>query len=149
MSVPHPKQLLEELNKLESLRDPKKAGNRQFRRFPVRREAEIHPVSRSRLDATPILIHVRDVSRGGIGFVTQTCPEVNSTWRVCFLSHGYVIGGQAALIRHSRTIGEGIYLVGGQFVLDSGLMTLLDIDPAHIHDSEATGESDFVPPGDA
>jgi hypothetical protein len=149
----HPKQLLDELNHLESLRDPSKTGNRQFKRFSIRGEAEMHPISRSRLDSTPIQIHLRDISRGGIGFVCQSCPDTNSSWRVCFLLHGYVVGGQATIIRHARPLGDGIFLVGGQFVLDSGLLSLLGVDPADIHDGDDIqdlgGDPKFVPPADA
>ena len=68
MTTTRPRALLGELDRLETLRDPAQAGQRQFHRFVIRGEAELHPMSRNQLDPTPLQIQLRDVSRGGIGF---------------------------------------------------------------------------------
>ena len=79
MSTMRPRSLLDELDKLESLREPEKAGQRQFRRFVVRGEAELHPMNRNRLDPTPLTIQLRDISRGGVGFLCDQARWLGHT----------------------------------------------------------------------
>lgn len=158
MSGRRPEKLLAELNRLEGLRDPCRSGchNRQFRRFVVRGDAELHPMSRSRLDRAPIEVTLRDVARGGCGFVCQQPLPAGSSWRVCFLRRGYVVGEQAIVVRHCRRICGSVYLVGAQFVIDTGLLTQLGIDPGVIKDEDsddgAAADDDepvlFLPPGE-
>lgn len=139
MSGRRPEKLLAELNRLESLRDPAQNGthNRQFKRFVVRGDAELHPMSRARLDRAPLDITLRDIGRGGFGFVCQQPLPAGSNWRVCFLRHGYVIGEQAIIVRHCRPVSDSVYLIGAQFVVDTGLLTLLGIDPGAIQDEDS------------
>lgn len=155
MIARRPEALLAELNRLEALRDPGRHGAhpRQFKRFVVRGEAELHPMSRSRLDRSPIEIKLRDVGRGGCGFITQQPIQAGSNWRIAFLQHGYVIGEQAIVVRHCRPVSEGLYLVGAQFVMDTGLMCTLGIDPGAIHDEDTVdatlaGPDAFLPPSE-
>lgn len=153
MSTSRPHVLLGELDRLESLRDPGRQGLRTFRRFVIRGDAELHPMNRNRLDPTPIEIKLRDLSRGGLGFIcSQPLPE-RSSWRVTFLQHGYVVGMQALMIRHSRQVSDGVYLVGGQFVIDSGLMITLGIPRSAMEESSAIGpdeadSEEFLSPGE-
>lgn len=158
MAGRRPETLLAELNRLETLRNPGKAGDqqRQFNRFVVRGDAELHPMSRSRLDRSPIEIKIRDVGRGGLGFICHERVEPGSNWRVHFLQHGYVVGQQALIVRHCRPVSEGLYLVGSQFVADTGLLTTLGVDPGAILDGdsleEQPGNDDtaigFLPPSE-
>ena len=147
MTARRPEALLAELDRLEALRDPARNGshNRQFKRFVVRGEAELHPMSRARLDRTPIDIKIRDLGRGGCGFITQQPLQAGSNWRVCFLQHGYVVGEQAIVVRHCRPVSDGLHLVGAQFVMDTGLMTTLGIDPGSIHDEDTVEDTLGVP----
>lgn len=157
MSGRRPENLLAELSRLETLRDSAacEVDSRQFRRFVVRGDAELHPMSRARLDRAPLDITLRDIGRGGFGFVCQQAMPAGSNWRVCFLRHGYVVGEQAIMVRHCRPVSEGVYLIGAQFVIDTGLLTLLGIDPGAIHDEDTVdtlhNDDDavnFLPPGE-
>jgi hypothetical protein len=151
-----PESLLDELSQLEALRDPAKGelAQRQFDRFIIRADAELHPVSRNRLDSMPVEIKLRDVACGGIGFICERQLPIRTMWRVCFLHGGHVIDQQAIMIRHSRPMGDSIYLTGGQFVIETGLMSLLGVDAARLADVdglEETSQQDdvrFVPPAD-
>jgi len=155
MSTTRPHALLGELDRLESLRDPERQGLRSFRRYVIRGDAELHPMNRNRLDPTPIEIKMRDISRGGMGFIcSQPLPE-RSSWRLCFLQHGYVIGEQGVVVRHCRQVGEGMYLIGGQFVIDSGLLVNLGVPRGALQDQDITApeegdaeDENFVPPGE-
>lgn len=150
-----PESLLAELNRLESLRDPAKSGQqRQFKRFPVRGDAELHPMSRSRLDRQPLEVQLRDLGRGGVGFICHQPLPTGSSWRIAFLQHGYVVGEQAVLIRHCHAVSDGLYLVGGQFIADTGLLTILGLDPGAVLDGDGADTPDeppvagFLPPSE-
>jgi len=153
MDTTQPRSLRGELDRLESLRDPAQAGYRRFQRFVVRAEAELHPMNRDRLDPTPIEVQLRDISRGGVGLLAQQPLEDLSAWRICFLQEGYVIGEQAMIVRFCRPVSENLHLIGGQFVIDTGLLISLGISPGALEDEQLVGEDetregegDFVGP---
>jgi hypothetical protein len=145
--------LLDELDRLESLRDSAKAGQRQFHRFVVRGEAELHPMHRNWLDPTPINVQLRDISRGGLGFLSPQPLTPSSAWRACFLQAGYVIGEQAMIVRHCRAVNDALYLVGAQFVIDTGLLVQLGVSPGELEETELEAQDEtqddgqFLPPG--
>ena len=156
MQKPPTEALLAELSRLEKLREPAKRsqGQRQYDRFIVRADAELHPISRSRLDSTPIEIKLRDLGRGGLGFICPQDLPIHAIWRICFLHRGHVIGQQGITIRHCQLVGDRVYLVGAQFIIDTGLMILLGVDPGDLEDIDGLNichEQDgsrFVPPAD-
>jgi hypothetical protein len=152
MSLTGPHSLLADLARLEGLRDPaRSAGQRQFQRFVVRGDAELHSMDRNG-DSAVLAIQVRDLGRGGMGFVSQQELDVNSTWRACFLHRGYVFGQQALIVRHCSEVQRGVYLIGSQFCIESGLMCLLGIDPTAIREGDGpTGVAQpprFLSPGE-
>ena len=153
--MPHcePRELLQELDRLEKLRDPGRNGQRQFRRFVVRGEAELQPMSRSWLDPTPIAIQLRDVGRGGAGFLAPQVLAPGSCWRMNVLNHGYVVGQQGIVVRHCREISSSLYLIGGMFIADTGFLTLLGVPPGALQDGDAPAEvtesCSFVSPDEA
>ncbi|MEX0655724.1 MAG: hypothetical protein WD534_08700 [Phycisphaeraceae bacterium] len=146
-----PLDLLDELNRLESMRTPKGQGHRRHQRFLVRADAELHPMDPSQLDRTPLEIKLRDIGRGGMGFICQTPLPQGSTWRANFIHRGYVVGQQSLVVRHCRSVGNGLYLVGGQFCIDTGLLTLLGVDPARVKEDHLRPDDDddaFLPPSE-
>lgn len=148
-----PRTLLQTLNKLESLRDPTVSKQlRQYSRFVVRGDAELTPMERSSLDQRPVLVMLRDLSRGGVGFVSQQPLPKCSLWRVGFLYQGQVVSQQPMIIRHSNCVDASVYLVGGQFCVETGVMILQGIDHAQIRDGDQpnTGpaSTNFVGPGE-
>ena len=155
MPAPSPDSLLSRLNELEALRDPMRsmAAKRQFERFVLRGEAELQPMGRSRLHQGAVTIQMRDLSRGGMGFVCPQPLPLQSQWRVCFFQRGYLVGQQAMVVCHCTSVDSSLYLVGGNFVIDDGLMVLLGIDPAELMGDGASVEPDddagsFLPPAD-
>ncbi|MCC6581754.1 MAG: hypothetical protein IT440_15080 [Phycisphaeraceae bacterium] len=138
MSDTNAQALLDELTRLEDLRNPNRCeGKRQFQRFVVRGDAEMAKMDRSRIDELPIPVLLRDLGRGGVGFITQIPLEVNSVWRVCFLQHGYTVGQMAVIVRHCRTVREGVHLIGAQFCSESGLLYQMGINPQAVRDGDA------------
>ncbi len=142
MACINPETLLTELTRVEQARSPQAgrsgANRRQFARHSVRGEAELHPVGRNRINSSPIEIQLRDVGSAGLGFVYSERLPVGSSWRVNFFCRGYIIGSQSLVVRHCTRIGEGLYLMGSQFVLDAGVLAALGVDM-----SEFEGEDTF------
>lgn len=134
-------QLLDELNRLEDLRNPARCeGKRQFHRYVVRSDAELVRMDRSHTLETPIPVMLRDVGRGGIGFVCTDKLDNESLWQVNFLQHGFVIGHMGVIVRHCRTISDDFYLIGGQFCSDSGLLYQLGVNPSVVEESDAPAQ---------
>ncbi len=158
MTGRNPDSLLAELNRLEALRDPAKntgpGSNRTFERFVIRGDCELHPESRNRLDRYPIEVKIRDIARGGLGFISQDELPQGSCWRACFMQHGFVVAQQSIVVRHCREVSPGVYLVGTQFVADPGLLAVLGVEPGAIGDGDEddiignVGGDAFVSPSD-
>ena len=147
-----PQSLLAVLAKLEN-RDQRGQydAKRQFKRFPVRADAELVDVDTRGMSREPIAVMLRDVSRGGMGLVTQQKLDVGSIWRLDLLRDHFVIGQQSIIIRHCSQVGAGVYLAGAQVVVDSGLMTLMGVGASVIRDGETTANDDqnqFLAPGE-
>lgn len=136
MSLSETQALLEELTRQETLRDgSREQGQRRFQRFVVRADAELMPMDRSSTDVQVVPVLVRDLGRGGVGFVCEQPLPTGSTWHIAFIKDGYVLGTQSLIIRHCRHIRETTWLVGGQFCIDSGLMALLGVRRSVLNDS--------------
>ena len=155
MSKRPPEELLEELSKLEHVRmaDSIDSCQRHFDRYVIRGDAELHPMNRSKLDPTPVEIQLRDIGRGGMGFICQEPLPAGSSWRVEFTRRGFAIGQQAIFVKYCQRVSECLYLIGSQFVIDTGLLTILGIDPAEIDRedneiSEASEDVSFLPPAE-
>ncbi|MEQ9455104.1 MAG: PilZ domain-containing protein [Phycisphaeraceae bacterium] len=149
MSIASSKDVLEALEKLENLRDPQHLPRRAFQRFLVRGDAHLLPMDRPHVRNNPspeaIEIKLRDISRGGLGFVTTQKIEPGSTWRIVFYHEGFAIGEQAGVIRYSREIQPELYLSGAAFIISNGILSMLGVDLTHIDDADDT---DFNIPSD-
>lgn len=131
MSQRAPRALVDHLARMEQLRDPSRTqAKRQFHRFVVRGDAELLEQEGSQLDRTVLPILLRDIGRGGIGFVCSKKLPANGTWRVSFLNHAFVIGEQTILVRHCQAVESDVFLVGAQFCAPGGLLCLVGVDPA-------------------
>lgn len=141
--------LLAQLDQLERLRRPVKTGKRSFQRFMVRGDAALHPLDSSELDRTPVEVKLRDVSRSGVGLLTNRHMPEGSCWRLEFIRRGHPIGHQAVVVRHCREVQPGVYLTGTQVCLETGLLSLLGVDVGLLAlcDERAAGHDlEFVDP---
>ncbi|MEX0776975.1 MAG: hypothetical protein WD042_14815 [Phycisphaeraceae bacterium] len=148
-----PRALLAVLAKLENLRDPARCqGLRQYQRWVVRGDATLHQaVDAGGIDRRPLAIQLRDVSWGGLGFVCDRPLHAKSVWRIHFLHQGMTIGHQCMVVRHCRLVRDNLYLLGGQFCIEAGLLSLLGGDPTAEIDGrqvEANPGSAFLAPGE-
>ena len=149
MSRNTPLTLLNQLKRMEMAASAQASEQRQFRRFFCRADAELHPMDTAQVVRTPLEIKIRDISRGGMGFISQTLLAPASCWRACFLHRGCVIAQQSLIIRHCRSVGAGLYLAGAQFCIDTGVLSLVGIDPARISEgNNPQDDESFLSPQD-
>lgn len=153
MGVTRPERLLDTLNILERRRHPARSPDddqRQFQRYPVRGDAELYPMDQPRLADEVVHIMLRDIGLGGLHMVSDRWLEPGSTWRVCFLVRGYAVAEQGVVIQHCRSVAEGVCYVGGQFIIDAGLMAVLGVELNLLNGAQAQDDvSLFVAPADA
>ncbi len=153
MSVAEPRNLIEVLSRMEYWRqEPAVERNRAFKRFEVRGEATIE-LAESAGPSDRHTIMLRDISRGGIGFLCPACLDPGTLWRVAFEDHGHRIGTQVVCVRFSRLVQDGLYLVGGQFVVEPYLMLALGVSDAELANDivdkcKPLDTAQFVPPDD-
>ena len=82
MKAAEPKDLMDVLARLEDTRhQPGVEAQRRFRRFTVRGEATLEPMQGPAMQ-DPLTVLLRDISRGGAGFLTDRFIEPCSTWRL-------------------------------------------------------------------
>lgn len=150
--------LLKELTRLEAIRDARNnQSKRNFKRFVIRGDAELAPMDRYGLAQQAVPILLRDIGRGGLGFVCESSLPVDSTWHVSFIKDGLVVATRGLIVRHCRHVHDNAWLVGGQFCLESGLMTLFGIKPNQLRDqhyqdvndaSQVDSQDSFLAPED-
>jgi hypothetical protein len=143
--------LLDELRRLESLRFNRSipCGQRQFQRHVIRGDATLFPTEGKSLSDGPIEVQLRDVARGGLGFLCQEPLEAGTIWRVEFRYEGMAVADQTLVVRHHREVGEGLYLCGGQFIVSAGLLSLLGVPRRDINYETVDGEGfAFFAPAD-
>lgn len=150
-----PEVLLSELTRVEHHERNTPVANdrnrRQHIRHEIRGEAELQPVGRNRLSSVPLEVQLRDLARGGLGFVCSTPLPLDSSWRINFFCRGYVVGSQSLVVKRCTRIDDGLYSIGGQFVLDAGIMTAMGVDLAEIESEPHSEDEDrleacFLPP---
>ena len=143
--------VLHELAELERSRHSLVPGQcqRQFDRHVIRGEAVLTPVEDRSKEGFMVEAHLRDVSRGGIGFVCRELLEAGSRWRIEFRQHGHAIAEQTIVVRHCREVRSNLYLCGSQFIASAGLLTLLGVPAADLLAESESNEPDaFLSPGD-
>ncbi len=153
--------IAEELNALESLRrSGSKTGAhaaRQFLRYITRGEAVIYPMSRRTPADAGAPIFLRDVGRGGVGFICQRDLPARGDWRIVFLRDGYAVAESAINLCHTQRVRDGVFLCGGRFVAGAGLLTTLGVAPHALENEYAAllesgpnfGSGDLAKPAEA
>jgi len=131
--------------------EPPVERKRAFKRFSIRGEARIEPVHELSIEPTPAKVVLRDISRGGVGFLAEQCLEIGSVWRMAFFNHGRQVGTQVFVIRFCRLVQEGLFLVGGVFAIEPHIMIMLGVNEpdlgSDIYDRGNSEDTDaFLPP---
>lgn len=157
MSIAEPRDLIEVLQRMEFWRqEPSVETKRAFKRFPVRGDATLEPIDAEQMFGPPLTVMLRDISRGGVGFLVEQYIEPRSVWRIAFKSQGQRIATQPIAVRFSRLVQDGLYLTGGQFVIEPFVMHSLGVSLHEMTDdindlrdtTDGSDESPFVAPDD-
>ncbi|WP_428386953.1 hypothetical protein [Mucisphaera sp.] len=140
--------IINALEKLEANQGDHVFSRRSFQRVVLRGDAHLLPNCRVHTNPNPMEIKYRDISRGGLGFITTHKLESGSDWRVILFHNGYAVCKQGLIIRHQQEVQDGLYLTGGQFVIHSGLLSILGVDPTGLDFGDAEyieSQGDFQP----
>ena len=134
-----------ELQRLETLRDPAAEqpdrSNRVAERYPVREEAVLFPMSRRNLNDAGQTVFLRDISRGGVGFLSDRALPSGQDYRIVFQAGGYPIGEYGVTVRYCRPVRPGLFLIGTSFVATAGLLTTLGVDAGRLEAEDRQEES--------
>ncbi len=152
MSIAEPRDLMAVLKRLEQQRHVTAdvESQRRFRRFNVRADGLLESLDIAGEPSFPVML--RDISRGGVGFLADRFLEPTSMWRLRIVRRGIVLGSQPLLVRYCRLIQSDLYIVGGQFVAEPSLMSAAGVSDEDIKANEPwcrydrTDVSEFVPP---
>ncbi len=129
MSMLSPADILAELDRLEFLRNasPNPGPNRRFERYSVRGTAILQPVCKQGLYDCNLEVQLRDVSRGGVGFLATELMVPFGFWQMSFIRDDLKIGEQEIIVRHCQQVSDGLYLAGAEFVVSSGLLNQIGV----------------------
>lgn len=150
MSLSKPERLLSKLEELEGLRSDQRSGTRRrFARHVARGEAAVCELHVPCSGTGTIMVAVRDLALGGVGFVTNVRFDPESLWRMNFLLHHHPVASAVITVRHCRSVEDELFLVGAQVLLDPGIMLTMGVDHSAIGMSLSSAESsDFLPPSE-
>ncbi|MEM6551882.1 MAG: hypothetical protein AAF750_07120 [Planctomycetota bacterium] len=130
-------------------------ARRSFRRHTVRGEARLHPVTRLVTEDAVEDIQLRDIGRGGIGFLCKHPLPINALYRVDLLNQGYTLSSLEVLVRHVTALSDGLYRIGATFVIQSALLLELGVPKDSLESDivteaqqEALDSDDFLPPSE-
>ncbi len=142
MSQTQPQSLLDEAARLESLRDDQCGQHRRRdRRFVVRGDADLIDINRAGVSDAVVSVMLRDISRSGVGFITDQALEVGSAWRLRILQQRHGVSETDVIVRFTRPTDGGVYIVGCQVCVQEGLMVLLGVEPNEIGQGDGLAEA--------
>jgi hypothetical protein len=116
---------------------------RQYRRFEVRAEADLYPMDRRAPHSHPVAALIRDIGQCGAGLIATADLPLDSTWRMAVLNRQLVIAQLPIIIRHSRKLGDAAWLINTQFCIESGLLSMLGINPTAICEGHLPGPEEL------
>lgn len=153
MSMAEPRDLMDVLARLEQASpDHDDPGKRRFKRYSVRHDAKLEAMSEDSYEE-PLTVLLRDISRGGAGFLVDRFLEPSTFWRLRFMAHGHVAGSQPIVLRFCRMVQENLFLAGGQFVLEPYIMHELGVSDTDLQREDVQAYTDedvsrFLAPDD-
>jgi hypothetical protein len=130
------------LRKLESWRlKAPAAKQRRFARFPVRCEARLWAGEGGVTQINAPIVHVRDLSRGGVGLLSSQSMETGQFCQVQFIFDKVVVETRPAFGRHCREVMPHAFLIGLEFAVEASLLMALGVQAKEL---ALTGETEMV-----
>jgi hypothetical protein len=140
------------LRKLESWQaDPPAAGQRRFQRFPARGEARLFPGEAGPTAPSIPTVHIRDVSRGGIGILSNQPAKTGTFWQVQLGTERLVVASLPGFCRFCREVIPGAHLIGLAFGIDASVLLSLGVPSKSISERDESEQyqnvtGDFLDP---
>jgi hypothetical protein len=100
---------------------------RRFVRFTSRGEARLWPGRPCNNPGAVTTVHIRDISRGGVGVLSNYAATPGTLWQVQIGDQDVVIGTLPGFCRYCIPIMEGAYLIGIQFGIDTSVLLSLGV----------------------
>lgn len=146
----HIERLRAALNAVDGWQDDESdPRQRRFRRFAVRAEAKLCPGDPTS-SSHAIRVHVRDISRGGMGVLSDEPAVPGTHWRIELADGSTSIASLNGFCRYCRPITDHAYLIGIEFGIEGGILMALGVSSIELAQSdrlEAAHETaEFVSP---
>ena len=110
---------------------------RRFPRYPARGEARLCPASVGADLAGAHLVHVRDISRGGVGVLCSRPVEVGQSWNLQLVVERVTMSTLPAFCRFCRKVADGAWLVGLEFGIEASVLLAMGVNASELaHTSE-------------
>jgi hypothetical protein len=126
---------------------------RSFYRYPVRGQARLIPGTAESHNRNPIMVEVRDISRGGVGVLCNQPAELGQFWRIDLLDDQVIIASLPVFVRYCRRVMDGAYLIGFEFGIESSILLAMGVSAKDLmegdrvpDDPSSSVTGDFVGP---
>ncbi len=156
MSVERAKQLVDALSKIEKWRGkPASLRKRRFTRFGVRGTGLLvnAVAAASASEHTSLSIQLRDISRGGVGFLHSEPLRVDYSYRLLLTDQGLVLASLPLFVRYCQQIEKSAYLIGGEFGIEASMLAAIGVPVRDIASNDVPEDSlntdaggDFIDP---
>lgn len=96
-------------------------------------------------------VHVRDISRGGIGVLMSRPLEVGQCWQIQLIAHRITMATLPAFCRFCRKITDNAWLVGLEFGIEASVLLAMGVNASELGEADETPEDhtlkgDFLGP---
>lgn len=152
MPTGEPRNLVEVLGRLrDDIPEELHPEKRRFVRYSMRQSALLEPLNPLDSRRDPLIVNIREMSLGGVGFISHEVIPVDTHWRFRFIDEKLFTGSQPAYICYCGKVQDGLYQVGAQFTIEPNMLRILGV-PAEAFlqerylQPEGTDYSDFVSP---
>lgn len=97
------------------------------------------------------LVHIRDISRGGIGVLTSRPLASGQCWQIQLIAQRITMSTLPAFCRYCRKITESAWLVGLEFGIEASVLLAMGVSAAELGEADETPEQpslkgDFLGP---
>lgn len=96
-------------------------------------------------------VHVRDISRGGIGVLTSRPLSIGNCWQIQLIADRITMSTLPAFSRFCRKITDSAWLVGLEFGIEASVLLAMGVSAGQLGESDETPENhslkgDFLGP---
>jgi hypothetical protein len=152
MSTPEKVDLQAALRQVESWQGESVCRRlRRFPRYAARGEARLCSAEVHADQTSFDHVHVRDISRGGIGVLMSRPLTVGQCWQIQLIAQRITMATLPAFCRFCRKITDNAWLVGLEFGIEASVLLAMGVNAGELSEADETPETstlsgDFLPP---